>query len=234
MRVRIFRSSTAIILLLGTAAPASSTSWSGFPLSATVEVWCAPSKPPAAPTYSSSVPGFPTTIARLGPSLPGCSPLTQGEVIVDGRLLIGYSAEATWMARGGDIVDSPVLLPLVTASSSAATGSATVSGTATGPNAASYTVTWSGSDAGVAARIEWFEAGVLINSVTRTGPWSETTTMNITSTGPIEDVDVIGHMVAVSLPAAVPAVRLPGVLALGVMLGATGLAMRARRDARIA
>ena len=114
------------------------------------------------------------------------------------------------MARGGDIVDSPVLLPLVTATSFTATGNATVSGMATGPNTATYTVTWSGSDAGVAARLEWFEGGTPLQSLTRTGPWSETITVNITSTGPIEMVDVLGSTVAVSLPAAVPALGTPG------------------------
>ena len=115
MGARFAASGLAFFLVLGAAAAASGTSWGSFPTSATVEVWCAPSKLPAAPTYSATVPGFPTTIARLGPALPGCSPLTQGEIIVDGRLLIGCFSETTVMARGGDIVDSPVLLPLVTA-----------------------------------------------------------------------------------------------------------------------
>jgi len=106
----------------------------------------------------------------------------------------------------------------------------TVSGTATGPNTATYTVTWSGSDAGVAARLEWFEGGIPLNSLTRTGPWSETIMVNITSVGAIETVDVLGSAVAVSLPAAVPALGTPATIALALLLAGSGLAMCVSRD----
>ena len=224
MGARFAASGLAFFLVLGAAAAASGTSWGSFPTSATVEVWCAPSKPPAAPTYSATVPGFPTTIARLGPALPGCSPLTQGEIIVDGRLLIGCFSETTVMARGGDIVDSPVLLPLVTAilrCDRERDGLRYSNGPQHGDLHRHLVRLGRRS----AARLEWFEGGILLNSLTRTGPWSETIMVNITSVGAIETVEVLGSTVAVSLPAAVPARGTPATIALALLLAGSGLAM---------
>src|SRR5712692_5016214 len=103
-------------------------------------------------------------------------------------------------ALGGDIVDDPDLLSLVTPTSSDAEGALSVSGTVLDPFSAEFTISWAGSDAGVAAYLAWYEGDTLLDERLQIGPWSETITVLITSTGPIEDVELRPSGATVSLP----------------------------------
>jgi hypothetical protein len=58
---------------------------------------------------------------------------------------------------GGDVVDDPSLLSLVRRVSYEASGATDVSGEVISPNSALFTIQWSGSDAGVATRLSWYE-----------------------------------------------------------------------------
>ena len=61
-----------------------------------------------------------------------------------------------WKEGGGDITDQADLLPLVTPTSYISSGSLDIIGEETSPGVALFTGSWSGSDPGVAARLEWF------------------------------------------------------------------------------
>lgn len=164
---------------------------------ATVNVWCWPNAPPAAPNFTAGgAAGF--NVSRsLGPGLPGCNPVTEVSS-ANGAL---WQNETSWKAGGGDTVDDHSLLPLVTPSSALATGSLVVAATTTGPTSADFFVTWSGSDPGVASHLAWYEGPSLLHSELRVGPWSDVGYLvSITSAGPIEDVELRGSGIAVTLP----------------------------------
>ena len=184
----------------------------------TVKVWCWPNAPPAAPSYSAGGgPGFGAT-ASLGPGLPGCNPLTRVRR-TNGAL---WQNSGPWVAGGGDTVGGHDLYPLVTPTSLVADGDLDVAASILSSTSAMFTITWHGSDPGVAAHLEWYEGGTLLADKLRIGPWSETIFVAITSIGPIEDVEMVASGVATSLPE-------PGTLAL---LG-LGLAPVLRRSRRV-
>src|SRR5262245_55784357 len=180
-------------------------------------VWGFPNTPPNPPNFFENI-QFPGTLS-LGPNLPGTNPLTQ--IFVSGAPQ--WQMHANFRAAGGDTVDWHSLLPLVSPSSVDASGSLSIMSTITGPNSATYVVTWSGSDAGVAQEITWFDGPIgsaVLHEEVRIGPWSETITIPIVSTVPIAEVTVGASGAAVTMP--IPA---PG--AAGVAL--TGLVLAARR-----
>ncbi len=61
----------------------------------TVQIWCAPNAPPAAPDYVDSQTGFVPT-ASLGPGLAGCNPNTRG--FISGGSFWRWNQ--SWAARG--------------------------------------------------------------------------------------------------------------------------------------
>ena len=166
---------------------------------ATVNIWCAPNAPPAAANFTQSQTGFVPT-ASLGPGLAGCNPNTSG--FLSGGSLWRWNQQKVSM--GGDTVDDHSLLPFVTPTSTLASGTVSVIGDPTSSSSALFTISWSGSDPGVAAHLAWYEGTTLLYELLRVGPWSETIGVSITSTGPIEDVVLRASGAAVSL-VAVPA-----------------------------
>jgi hypothetical protein len=125
-------------------------------------------------------------------------------------------------AAGGDTTDWHSMLGYVVASAEDSSGTMDITGTITSPTTAIFTVTWSATDPGTAMHIGWFEGATeLLDSPIMIGPFSETDTFSVTSTGPIDAVMVETSMASTSL---VPA---PGGCAL---LGLAGmLAARRRR-----
>lgn len=162
---------------------------------ATVRVWCAPNAPPNPPNHQDSQDGFVPT-ASVGPGLAGCNPNTWG--FLSGGSFWRWNERHA--ALGGDVVDDPDLLSLVTPTSSDAEGVLFVSGTVLDPFTAEFTISWAGSDAGVATYLAWYEGDTLLDERLQIGPWAETITVLITSTGPIEDVELRPSGAAVSLP----------------------------------
>jgi hypothetical protein len=186
--------------------------------SARASIWAFPNQPPATANFSIDNPNSP--FVALGPGLPGASPLTHATF--DGRSgsLGNWGATCDIEAAQGDTVDWHSLLQSVTAAAPVATGTMTMFGTITGPNSATFTVTWSASDPGVAFHIGWFEGATeLFETPVMIGPFSRTDTYTITSNGPIQEVMMESSGAAKSIPA-------PGGL---LTLGAAGLLCVRRR-----
>jgi hypothetical protein len=169
-----------------------------------VFVWCYPNAPPAPATYTAGTGNQFGASASLGPGLVGCNPATQISSSNGGL----WQNDTNWTSAGGDTVDDHSLLGLVTPTSPLASGSLTISGSVTSSTTADFTISWSGSDAGVAAHLAWYEGGTLLSDELRVGAWSEMFSKTITSTGPIEDVVLIATGVAVSTVPIPPAVWL--------------------------
>lgn len=186
---------SAVFSLTPQSATALSGEVNGFGFgTATVNIWCAPNAPPAAPNFTQSQTGFVPT-AMLGPGLAGCNPNTSG--FLSGGSLWRWNQQVVSM--GGDTVDDHSLLPLVTPTSTLASGSVSVIGNPVSSSSASFLISWSGSDPGVAAHLAWYEGSTLLYELLRVGPWSETISVSITSSESIEDIVLRASGAAVSL-----------------------------------
>lgn len=220
MRGNVARSLTVLLLLVGLVSfsvPENAGAWTfevnglGFGMVG-VQVWCAPNGPPADPNYVAGDIGW-SASASLGPGLAGCHPITQ----VSKTLGPLWSVSGPWKAAGGDSVDAPDLLSLVTPTSYVAYGDINISAEILGEHSAEFTIQWSGSDLGVAAWLGWYEGDNMLNEVTRVGPWSETLVIEIESTDSINDVVLKGAGVALSK--AVPEPATLGLVGVGLVLG---------------
>ena len=141
---------------------------------ATVNVWCAPNAPPAAPNHTLSSTGFVPTVA-LGPGLAGCNPNTSGFVSAGSF----WRANVAVTALGGDTVHWDHSLSLVTPTSPVATTSLVVDSLITSPTTVNFIINWAGSDPGTAQHLQWFDVTssgtpILLGEEVRVGPWSET------------------------------------------------------------
>jgi hypothetical protein len=182
---------------LGPSAFAWQSTINGFGQGMVIErVWCHPNAPPHQPTESVTATNPPNaTLSHLG----GCHPLTS----VQSFTQTVWRQRTTFRAVGGDTVDWHSMLPFVTPTTPDAQGFLNITAMVTSPNSATFTVVWSGSDAGVAMHIGWFEningAEVLLHEEgPRVGPWSETLIISIVSTGQIGMVEVESSGAAVS------------------------------------
>jgi len=176
-----------------------------------VQVWCAPNGPPALPNYVAGDSGW-SASASLGPGLAACHPITH----VSKTLGPLWSVTGPWKAAGGDSVDAPDLLNLVTPTSYVAYGDLNISAKILSGQSAEFTIQWSGSDPGVAAWLGWYEGENMLNEVTQVGPWSETLVVAIDSIGSIEDVVLKGAGIALSK--AVPEPATLGLVGAGFVL----------------
>ena len=182
----------------------------------TVNVWCYPAAPPALPTYTA----FGPNAATLGPNLPGCNPLTT----ISGTTAAFWQVNWKGVAGGGDIVDDSGLYPLVTPTSVVATVSADVTATILSSTTAEFDIHWFGSDEGTAAELSWYEGSTLLLDLFRVGPWDETISVTITSSGPIEDVELRSKVIATSV--AVPEPSSLSLTCLGFFAGVVALRRR--------
>jgi hypothetical protein len=159
------------------------------------QVWCAPNRPPQSPSIQEFTQNPPNI--QIGPGLPLCGAGTriQNQVIPTQ----GWFQHTQFDAIGGDTVDWHSMLPYVTRVAPTATGTLDVTSLITGPNTATFTVIWSGSNAGVAMHLGWFEGTTLLHEELRVGPWSETLTIPITSVGDIQAVKFESSGAAVTL-----------------------------------
>lgn len=177
MRVAtLFRVGLATGSLLFATIPSAEGSYSvnGFGFgTATVNVWCAPNAPPAAPNHTLSNTGFVPTVS-LGPGLAGCNPNTSGFVSAGSF----WRANVAVTALGGDTVQWDHSLSLVTPTSPMATTSLVVDSMITSPTTVSFIIDWAGSDPGTAQHLQWFDvtspgSPILLGEEVRVGPWSQ-------------------------------------------------------------
>jgi hypothetical protein len=160
-------------------------------------VWCFPNRPPNQPTF---VQHTDQPSINMGPGLSTCNQLT----LIHQLGSIRWRQQSQFRAAAGDTVDWHSMLPFVTPSSPVAVGFLDVSAVVLNPSTANFTVTWSGSDPGVAMHLGWFDPATtpptLLHQEMRIGPWSETIVITIVSSpGNILNVDFESSGAAVSL-----------------------------------
>jgi hypothetical protein len=182
------------------------------------QLWVFPNQPPATPNFTVVQQNPP--VATLGP-VPGADPRTH--VIFQGTGDHSWQVHSAMRAASGDSVDWHSMLPHVTPSSADATGTCDVVGAINFiPGSATFTITWSASDPGVAMHIGWFENGnELFETPIMVGPFSRVDVFTISTTGPIELLDMEISGAAVS--------RVPAPAGFAVLGMAAGVLRRRRR-----
>jgi hypothetical protein len=181
---------------------------------ARASAWIFPNQPPGTPTFD-----FQNTFSpnvNFGP-FPGADPRTHA--LAQGTGDNNWRFHGETRAANGDTIDWHSMLPHVTPADIDSSGMMDIVGEINfGPGSATFTVTWSATDAGTAMHIGWFEGGVeIFETPIMTGPFSRVDTFTITSNN-IDLVMLETSMASTSIPA-------PGALAL---LG-PGLVMALRR-----
>ncbi len=211
----------------------------------TVNVWCSPNAPPAAPTYTSTDGAaggvfFPS--ASLGPNLKGCNAATQitGSARAAAAL---FGANVKYTQGGGDITGygGQDLLPYVTPTHYISSGSFDLVESVVNSHTVAFTGSIFASDPGVAMRFEGFDISnptspiLLATTGVLVGPFNNTNfTFTIsgipntsgTTTELLNNVQFYAEGIGTSIPEPGSAV----LLALG--LGAGVLAVSRRRARR--
>jgi hypothetical protein len=182
--------------------------------------WIFPNSPPNAPNVSLNNTNSPSL--TFGP-FAGADPRTRASVSAFGDL--NWRLQGQTRAASGDTIDWHSMLPFITPVSDDSSGSMEILGDITSPTTATFSNTWSATDAGTAMHVGWFEGGTeLFETPIMIGPFGlRTDVFSITSTGPIDLVMLETSMASTSSP-----VPTPGALAL---LG-PGLALALRRARR--
>jgi hypothetical protein len=200
------------LLLLVIAPQAAPWSWEANFLgvgSGTARLWCSPNTPPARGDREIAGP-LPQEISTTAANLPAaCDPVT----FVRSDAGLGWRNLSAVSVARGDNADTPSLLPLVTPVSLYASGSVDISATMPDQTHVTFSVTWSGSDAGVAINLTWLDTSVsitnptVLHQVTKVGPWSESFTLpfsssNLANPGAAlkDSITIKGAGAATSLP----------------------------------
>jgi MYXO-CTERM domain-containing protein len=180
--------------------------------------WIFPNHPPATPNFDLPLQNSPSL--NFGP-FPSGDPRTHATVSGFGDF--SWHLHGETRAATGDTIDWHSMLPFITPVSDDSSGAMDIVGAITSPTSATFTITWSATDAGTAMHVGWFEGGAeLFETPIMVGPFSSTDVYTITSSGPIDLVMLETSMASTST---VPA---PGALAL---LG-LGLGVALRRSRR--
>lgn len=192
---------------------------------ATASIWVHPNAPPNPPTATSTVTGSVPTTGFNPPPVPGSNPLTQ--VFVSAGSF--WRANTVAQAAGGDTVAWDHSLSLITPTSPVAMTSLSVDSMFTGPTSVDFLISWSGSDAGTAQHLQWFDATspgspVLLDEEIRVGPWSETFVKTISMPGLLPD----GSNLLMFSDGA--ATSIPEPMSLTVVAGAATLLIRRRSN----
>ena len=202
---------------------------------ARVRVWCAPNAPPAAPNVDGRAPAAGLAplpiVAAAGPGIAGCNNLTRGSVVLNnapGAPLVSARARAA----GGDVVMLPpsdILYAMVTPTLFLSAVDVDVFATLLPGSSATFAITWSGSDPGTAASLEWYDVSgatpTLLGSELRIGAWSESITRSFAlPLGNPDFLELRGSAVATSITPEPASVVLLG----GGLLLLAGAARRRR------
>src|SRR5262245_6531915 len=180
--------------------------------------WFFPNQPPATPNADIQ---SPTPNLIFGP-FAGADPRTHA--LTQGFGDNNWRFHGETRAANGDTIDWHSMTPHLTPVDTDSSGAMDVVGDINfGPGSATFTVTWSATDAGTAMHIGWFQDGVeLFETPIMVGPFSRVDVFTITSSN-IAAVVLETSMASTSAP--VPA---PGALALLGM----GLGIALRRPRR--
>jgi hypothetical protein len=176
----------SILLLSGLSglAVAGSATVNGIGFgSVSAEVWCSPNAPPAPPTLLRSAGPKRFASVTLGPGIRLCRPATFITVTLGNF----WGVTERWHVAGGDIVDGPSLLSMLTPTNSNAQGSLSIFGVQESPTAVLFQISFFGSDKGVGAEETFVDKNtntMLAGPLIQIGPGNVTLSVTVTdSTG---------------------------------------------------
>ncbi len=221
---------TGIMLCLVGLFPVRSgaASWTGNGFgfgTVSASIWCPPAAPPGAPTATATATGFGVAVG-VGPGV--CAPPAAGTSASASNGAFWQGAAAATAVGGGSAGGPEELVPLVTPTSPSASASLSLFGTDIGTGVA-FTLFWSLSDAGTAARVRFFSGLTLVDEITHVGAFS--LGEGLTILGDPASISVEGLVLATSIPGHQP-VPEPASVSLAVIGLGMGLFLTRRRRAR--